>query len=37
MDNEALVIYASKSVIREKIKKIEVSKNFKLLIKGKKF
>ena len=30
MDNEALVIYASKSVIREKIKKIEVSKNFKL-------
>ena len=30
MDDEALVIYASKSVIREKIKKIEVSKNFKL-------
>ena len=30
MDEESLVIYASKSVIREKIKKIEVSKYFKL-------
>ena len=30
MEDKALVIYATKSVIREKIKKIEVSKNFKL-------
>ncbi len=30
MENEALVIYATKSVLREKIKKIEVAKNFKL-------
>ena len=30
MDDNALVIYASKSVLREKIKKIEILKNFKL-------
>mgnify|MGYP001310298630 CR=1 FL=1 len=30
MENEALVIYATKSVLREKIKKIEVAKSFKL-------
>tara|TARA_Y100001958_G_C21218443_1_gene543812 strand:+ start:998 stop:1933 length:936 start_codon:yes stop_codon:yes gene_type:complete len=29
MEDEALVVYATKSAIREKIKKIEVSKNFK--------
>ena len=30
MEDEALVVYASKSILREKIKEVEISKYFKL-------